>query len=102
MFRAESYLKILIIAFQFILSNVILYAAPEIKSLKVYSYNDQAAIPIIDGGRGSLTIEFDVKNNSEPSFRILFKFCDRDWNPYDNIFLMNNGYNTVYPNQLFY
>lgn len=102
MFRAESLIKILLIAFQFILFRVILFAEPEIKSLKVYSYNDQVSIPIIDGARGSLTIEFDVKNNSEPSFRILFKFCDRDWNPYDNIFLMNNGYNTVYPNQMFY
>jgi len=102
MFKKGILFRIILIAIQFGFLQKISLADPEIKSLKVYSYNDQTSIPIINGESGSLTIEFDIKNNSEPMFRILFKFCDRDWNPYDNIFLMNNGYNTVYPNQLFF
>jgi len=71
----------------------------EIKSLKVYSGNNEASFPIIvrDGNRsGKITIEFDVKSNSVPNFSIIFKFCNKNWIPYDNLFLLNQGKNTYY------
>jgi type 9 secretion system plug protein len=76
----------------------------EIKSLQTYSNTgrgqyDQANFPIIsntglDGG--SITIEFDIDADFEPSLNIIFKFCDKDWQPYENIFLENPIHNTAY------
>jgi hypothetical protein len=74
----------------------------EIKSLKVYSNRDQTSLPVINSSSDLLTIEFDVKADYEPMFTIIFKFCDRNWNPYNNVFLMNIGYNTIHQNQLFF
>lgn len=34
--------------------------------------------------------------------QIIFKFCDKDWNPYDNIFLKNFGHDKVFPHELFF
>ena len=102
MFNYKSFFRISCIAFCLILIPYIINAQTEIKSLRVYSYENQTSMPIIYGDLGSLTIEFDVKCNYEPMFNIIFKFCDRNWNPYDNIFLTNSGYNTVYQNQLFF
>lgn len=70
-----------------------------IKSLRVYSSESETSFPLIDysdSSKKSLTIEFDVQGNYAPSLNILFKFCDKDWNPYDNAFLTNFGYNTEY------
>jgi hypothetical protein len=102
MFNCKSSLITGFIVFGFVLMPYVLKAQTEIKALKVYAYNDQILLPVIDGSSGSLTIEFDVKCNFEPMFNILFKFCDRNWKPCDNIFLTNNGFNTVYQNQLFF
>ena len=69
----------------------------EIKSLRVYSSNDQIEFPVIDHSdksKSSITIDFDVQSEFMPNFNIVFKFCDADWNPYDNPFLSNQMYNT--------
>jgi hypothetical protein len=43
-----------------------------------------------------LIIDFDVQSENSPNINIIFKFCDRNWNPTDNIFLSNQGKNTAY------
>ena len=43
-----------------------------------------------------LIIDFDVQSDYPPNINIIFKFCDRNWNPTDNIFLLNQGKNTAY------
>ncbi len=71
----------------------------EVKSLKVYSGNDETSFPVIGTGKnmqGYITVEFDVKAGYLPNMNIVFRFCDRNWNPYQNIFLMNQGKNIDY------
>ncbi|MFA3781709.1 type IX secretion system plug protein domain-containing protein [Melioribacteraceae bacterium 4301-Me] len=70
-----------------------------IKSLRTYNSIDQTAAPIInmqDKNLSSLTIEFDVQSDYSPNLIINFKYCDQQWNPIENIFLLNPGYNTAY------
>lgn len=70
-----------------------------IKSLRVYSSLSEISFPIIDksdSSKKTITIEFDVQANYAPALNIIFKFCDKDWQPYENIFLANIGYNTEY------
>ncbi len=71
--------------------------APQIKSLRVYSTGDQINFPVIDysdPNNVSITIEFDIQSEFMPSLNIIFKFCDAEWNAYDNAFLLNPMYNT--------
>ncbi len=71
----------------------------QVKSLKAYSGNDETSLPVIVQNGGSslyLTIEFDVKSLSVPNMNIVFRFCDKDWKPYSNIFLQNQGKNIAY------
>lgn len=68
-----------------------------VKSLHVYSSQDQKSFPLIDysdNTRKSLTIDFDVDGDFFPAFSILFKFCDSDWNPYESAFLKDPLSNT--------
>jgi len=70
-----------------------------IKSLRVYSSIDELVFPLIDiqdETKNSITIEFDVDGRYEPNLNIVFKYCDSEWQPYDNNFLKNPGYNTAY------
>ncbi|MGE5861027.1 MAG: type IX secretion system plug protein domain-containing protein [Ignavibacteria bacterium] len=71
------------------------YAQLDIKTLKTYRMEDETALPVITS-EGELTIEFDVNSNIEPNLNIVFKFCDKNWNPVDNIFLQNYGENVAY------
>lgn len=66
----------------------------EIKSLQVYS-DDRTALPVVLAGQ-KLTIEFDIKSSAEPNLNIVFRFCDKNWNPYQNAFLTNSGKNIEY------
>ncbi len=71
----------------------------EIKSLKTYAGDDETSLPIITSGNTGpqyITIEFDVQSDFLPSLNIVFRFCDRNWNPYNNIFLLNQGKNIGY------
>lgn len=67
------------------------FAQVEIKSLRVYSNNDETSFPILDFSKGDdfITIEFDVASASEPNFTIVFRPCDSNWQPYENPFLFN-------------
>ncbi|MGE5402203.1 MAG: type IX secretion system plug protein domain-containing protein [Ignavibacteriales bacterium] len=69
-----------------------------IKSLKAYTNRDETSLPVIvydDKGNDVLTIEFDLQADYEPSLSIVFRFCDKDWNPYNNLFLANIGQNVA-------
>ncbi len=67
-----------------------------IKSLKTFTSKDANSIPVLSSPRDLLTIEFDVQTEFSPNINIIFKFCDRNWNPTDNLFLANQGKNTAY------
>lgn len=81
----------------FLLSINILAQDFDLKSLKTYSAGDESSFPVIDYGESShskITIEFDLDSDFQPFLSIVFKFCDKNWEPYDNIFLVNQGHNT--------
>ena len=67
-----------------------------IKSLKTFSSKDANSIPVLSSPRDLLTIDFDVQTEFSPNINIIFKFCDKNWNPTDNLFLANQGKNTAY------
>ncbi|HEX2984599.1 MAG TPA: hypothetical protein VHO28_13730 [Ignavibacteriales bacterium] len=72
-----------------------------IKNLRVYANNNSSALPVLvndDNSREDfLNIEFEVANPTEPSLSIVFRFCDKNWNPYtNNSFLMNIGGDIAY------
>lgn len=67
-----------------------------IKSLKTFNPANPELIPVLSNPRDKLVIEFDVQSEYPPNINILFKFCDRNWKPTDNIFLLNQGKNTAY------
>lgn len=66
-----------------------------IKSLRAFNSKDQASAPIITFGE-KLTIEFDVVSDFLPDVVIVFRYCDSDWKPVENIFLDNTGFNIAY------
>ena len=67
-----------------------------IKSLKTFTTKDANSIPVLSSPKDLLIIDFDVQSDYPPNINIVFKFCDRNWNPTDNIFLSNQGQNTAY------
>jgi hypothetical protein len=67
-----------------------------IKSLKTHTKENVTSIPVLSSSRDQLVINFDVQSEYPPNINITFKFCDRNWNPVDNIFLSNQGKNTDY------
>jgi len=71
----------------------VLYAQPDVtvKSLLAYPDENVTELPVITGGK--LTIEFDIEAEYVPQLSIVFRFCDKNWNPTGNLFLANNGYN---------
>lgn len=68
---------------------------PVIKSLRAFNSSNQTSAPIITHGE-RLTIEFDIAADLIPDLVIVFRFCDKDWKPVENIFLDNTGFNTAY------
>lgn len=91
--------NILISAFLFCLYLNLSAEEIFIKSLRVYSSKNQTLLPVIDNSDQSkkfITIEFDVQCNYAPNLSIIFKFCDKNWEPYNNAFLTNYGFNTEY------
>jgi len=81
----------------FLLATSIFASDPVIKSLHTYPNNNLTKIPVIRMGTSDkLTVEFDVEAEHEPSFNIKFKFCDANWNPYENLLLEGIGENVLY------
>ncbi len=69
-----------------------------IKSLRVYS-STETSFPVLtpfEEVNQKLVIEFDVDSDVLPSLSIVFRYCDKNWQPYENIFLQNNGKNIEY------
>jgi hypothetical protein len=89
--------NLLKVSFFICLTALKLFASePGIKSLRVYSSGDETSFPVVENSGGtvsSITIDFDLDCESYPNLVILFKFCDSDWNPYENAFLSNPLYN---------
>ena len=66
-----------------------------IKSLNVYTSNNEIALPVLTGDN-KLVIEFDIQSDFTPNMNIVFRFCDKGWTPTQNIFLLNPSYSTAY------
>jgi hypothetical protein len=69
-----------------------------IKSLRVYS-ESETSFPILtplEEDNKILTIEFDIDSDMMPNMNIVFRYCDKNWVPYDNLFLINYGKNIEY------
>ena len=66
-----------------------------IKSLNVYTTDNQTSLPVVKGGN-KLVIEFDVQGKFIPNMNIVFRFCDKGWTPTRNTFLLNSQYSTFY------
>ena len=75
------------------------YAQVNIKSLRYYPYGDETSLPVLVMGNEKLTgliIEFDLDTKFVPDLDIVFRFCDRNWKPMNNVFLSNYGQSTAY------
>ncbi len=100
-FLISSWLNTLRILFFIALITVNFNALAQklnIKSLRVYS-DTETSFPILtplESDNQKLTIEFDVDSDVLPNMNIIFKYCDKNWIPYDNIFLANYGKNIEY------
>lgn len=66
-----------------------------IKSLNVYTTDNQTSLPVLTGGN-KIVIEFDVQGRYVPNMSIVFRFCDKGWTPTRNTFLLNSQYSTYY------
>jgi len=70
---------------------------PILKSLQYYVNKNTKMLPVLKMHSGDkLTISFDIEAPHEPSFNIKFKFCDAQWEPYDNLLLEGIGENVQY------
>lgn len=72
----------------------------EIKNLRIYANNNASSLPVIiydeNNREDELNIEFEVANLTEPSLIIVFRFCDKNWVPYNNLFFANIGKDIAY------
>ncbi len=82
-----------LIIFLLFLTN--LFPQIVIRSLHVYTTDDNLSFPVVNT-KNKLVIEFDVDSKNLPDLNIIFRFCDKNWIPTDNIFLQNQGQNTAY------
>ncbi len=66
-----------------------------VKSLIAYTSDSKTSIPVIVESN-KLVIEFDVQGDFIPNMNMVFRFCDSDWKPTQNIFLLNQNHSTNY------
>jgi hypothetical protein len=88
----------IILLFLFAMSSTDYCQNTVIKSLQVYSGNDELSLPVVASSKElkqSLTIEFDVESADRPGLEIEFRFCDINWNSYYDQALINQGHNTI-------
>ena len=77
--------------------NFAFASEPIIKSLQFFVNNRISKLPVLNiNSKNRLTIEFDIEAETIPSFNIRFKFCDANWEPYDNLLLEGIGENVKY------
>ena len=75
------------------------YPQIKIKSLRYYPYGDETSLPVILMGSeniSGLVIEFDLDTKFVPDLDIVFRFCDKNWKPMNNVFLSNYGQSVAY------
>lgn len=102
----RNLLSLLIVFSVFLSQLIIAQSALEIRSLRVFSSGEETSFPLIDisdPAKQSITIDFDVNSAAYPSLVIHFRFCDSNWQPYDNPFLSNPLYsydNNIYLEKL--
>jgi hypothetical protein len=91
-------LKKLFILLLIFTSGYIYSQEPEILTLQTYAGNLETTLPVITKEERFqyITIEFDIRTTFIPDFNIVFRFCDRNWNPYENLFLRNTGQDVAY------
>jgi hypothetical protein len=92
--KYKIFLLLLIIFNTFTFSQDII-----IKSLRIYSTGEETSLPVIyysKNGGNNITIEFDVKSEIIPNLNVVFRYCDRNWVPTNNLFLINHGKNVAY------
>jgi len=87
--------SLLSIATVLLLNNFIFSQEIIVKSLDVYTNNNEIALPVLTGDN-KLVIEFDVQAEYIPNMNVVFRFCDKGWTPTQNIFLLNPSYSTAY------
>lgn len=89
-------MKFILLAVLLLLSRVNLSAQQEIivRSLKAFTGNETDLPVVIDNNL--LSIQFDVESDYMPVMNILFRFCNVNWEPTDNLFLLNYGKNIAY------
>ena len=88
---------IFIFLFALLASNS--YSQFKIKNLRCYPYGDETALPVVAMGTENITglvIEFDLDSKFVPDLNIVFRFCDRNWKPMNNVFLSNYGQSIAY------
>ncbi|HSP86560.1 MAG TPA: type IX secretion system plug protein domain-containing protein [Ignavibacteriaceae bacterium] len=91
--------KISIPALLFLFNAFIFSQSVTIKSLKAYTTGDETSLPVIyysQEGGNNITIEFDIESEFVPNLNIVFRYCDKNWNPTSNMFLINHGKNIAY------
>lgn len=90
---------LLLIIFFISISEIQSYSQTNtIKTLRVYS-ESETSFPILtpaEEDNQHITIEFDVDSDLLPNLNIVFRYCDKNWKPYDNLFLLNTGKNIEY------
>ncbi len=67
-----------------------------VKSLQIYPSEDKLGLPVVNNSKknNKLVIAFDVLSKNMPDMKIVFRFCNRHWVPYEDISFRNNGFNT--------
>lgn len=79
--------------------NFIFASAPVIKSLRWFTEADEKSIAVLvfdDKRQDRIVIDFDVQADQLPDISLVFRFCDINWKPVSNIFLLNQGQNIAY------
>jgi len=93
----DKSIKMIILIIIFTMLNSSFASEPVIKSLQIFVNKNITDLPVLRiNSNDKLSITFDVEAEHEPSFNIHFKFCDANWEPYDNLLLETIGENVYY------
>ncbi len=71
----------------------------KLKNVQTYTNKNESSLPVLIPNlyrSQRLTIEFDIDASHTPDLIILFRFSNKNWQPYHNIFLTNQGRNIAY------
>jgi len=83
----------------FILVSFAVNAQTVVKSLRVSTSGGARVLPVYVKNIESpakIKIEFDVASKDMPNMDIIFRFCDKNWVPYETFDFENSSFNTDY------